>query len=84
MPIGSLVRVGQDQRLRPLLDYLAGPDLGALLAKNRYPPTTAGLGLDAFPAGARLQWPGWDYVRSHDIGERSREAARLFFAVRSF
>jgi len=77
MPIGCFVRPGQAERLRPVLEYLTGPDLGRVLAANRYP---AAFGPGAcFPEGARLLWLGWDRVRGRDMVERARAAGRLFF-----
>lgn len=80
MPIGFVAKPEQRDRLRPLIDYVTGPDLGAVLAKNRYPPVAAAIP-QAFPPGARLKWPGWDHVRSHDMTERTTLAARHFFAA---
>ncbi len=80
MPIGFVAKSGRMERLRPLIDYVTGPSLGAVLAKNRYPPAAAGVA-DAFPAAARLKWLGWDHVRGHDMAERTKLAARLFFGA---
>jgi ABC-type Fe3+ transport system substrate-binding protein len=80
MPINYLVKTGMEARVQTLVDYLTGPDLGALLAHNRYPPSNPRVA-DAFPAGVRLKWLGWDYVRSHDIAAESRRAAALFFTA---
>lgn len=78
MPLGYLVQAGAETRLRPLVDYLTGPGLGAVLARNCYPPANPAVAC-AFPDGARLKWPGWDYARGHDIAADSRRAARIFF-----
>lgn len=80
MPLGYMAKPHCRDRLRPLTDYLHGTDLAAVLSKNRYPPTS--LAVDAFPANARLKWPGWDYVRSHDVAEQARLAACIFFSAR--
>ncbi|THF62779.1 ABC transporter substrate-binding protein [Pseudothauera rhizosphaerae] len=77
MPIAGLVRHGADERVRPLMDYLLDDELGAVLARNCYPPATPRLA--GLPPGARFKWPGWDYVRGHDMAERSRAAAACFF-----
>ncbi|ACO76504.1 hypothetical protein AvCA_02430 [Azotobacter vinelandii CA] len=80
MPIGYLLKPGQERRLAPLVDYLHGARLGAVLARNCYPPTglaTAG----AFPPGARLKWPGWEFFRRHDFDAEQRRAVELFFAA---
>jgi ABC-type Fe3+ transport system substrate-binding protein len=82
MPIGFVANPQRADRLRPLIDYVTGPDLGAVLSKNRYPPVSAAVA-DAFPPGARLKWLGWDHVRSHDMVERTRTAGRIFFEALS-
>jgi len=76
MPIGFVSRPERRERLAPLIDFLQGPTLAAMLARNCYPATRAGAG---FPPGARLRWLGWDHVRGHDMAERARAAGRLFF-----
>lgn len=80
MPIGYLVKTGMDARVQPLVDYVTGAALGATLARNCYPPTGAALA-DAFPAGARLKWPGWEAIRRRDCAADRRAAAEIFFAV---
>jgi ABC-type Fe3+ transport system substrate-binding protein len=78
MPIGYLVRPDAEARLKPLMDYLDGAALGEVLARNCYPPANPAL-TRAFPAGARLKWPGWDYARGSDVGEATRRAGEIFF-----
>ncbi len=80
MPIGFLVQPGAQQRLAPLVNYLNGPDLGAVLVRNCYPPVSAAIS-GAFPAGARLKWPGWEFFRNRDFRAEEQRAARLFFAA---
>ncbi|MDV7214050.1 ABC transporter substrate-binding protein, partial [Azotobacter beijerinckii] len=80
MPIGYLLKPGQEERLAPLIDYLHGAPLGAVLARNCYPPTGAAHA-QAFPPGARLKWPGWAFFRTHDFAAEQRRAAELFFAA---
>lgn len=80
MPIGYLVKTGQESRVQPLIDYVDGGELGRVLSRNCYPPTRPQMA-DAFPAGARLKWPGWDYVRQNDMATDSRLAAEVFFAA---
>jgi|AGTN01.1.fsa_nt_gi ABC-type Fe3+ transport system, periplasmic component len=77
MPIGFLAKPERRERLRPLVEYLTGPDLGRVLARNCYPPVHGPAG--GFPPGARLKWLGWDHVRRHDVAARAAQAGRLFF-----
>ena len=78
MPMGLLAKHGRVERLRPLTDYVFGADLGRVLARNCYPPIHAGVA-GAFPAGARLKWLGWDWVRGTDVAAYAALAGRLFF-----
>lgn len=80
MPIGYMLQAAQRRRLAPLVEYLSGSALGEVLARNCYPPVNAAVA-GAFPAGARLKWPGWDYFRSHDVAAEQRAAADFFFAA---
>ena len=80
MPIGYLVKTGQESRVQPLIDYVDGEELGQVLSRNCYPPTRP-QAADAFPTGARLKWPGWDTVRQNDMAVASRLAAEVFFAA---
>lgn len=80
MPIGYMVKAGAEARLKPLADYLTGIELGRILAHNRYPATRPDVA-GAFPDGARLKWPGWDYARNHDVALESRCVADYFFAA---
>ena len=80
MPIGYLVQPADEARLAPLVDFVTGTDLGAVLARNCYPPVAAAVG-GAFPEGARLKWPGWDFVHGHDLAAEYRRAADGFFAA---
>lgn len=78
MPMGYMVKPESEARVQPLSAYLTGHELGHVLARNCYPPT----GLDvpgAFPPGVRLRWPGWDWVRQHDLAAESRQAGSMFF-----
>nr|WP_246335884.1 ABC transporter substrate-binding protein [Azomonas macrocytogenes] len=80
MPIGFLAQARAQERLAPLVDYLTGPELGAVLTRNCYPPVNAAA-KNAFPAGARLKWPGWEFFRHRDFAAEERLAAELFFAA---
>lgn len=78
MPIGYLVRPETASRVQPLVDYVTGAGLGKMLAHNCYPPVNPAVD-GAFPAGARLKWPGWHAMRSHNMALESKQAADIFF-----
>lgn len=77
MPMGYLLQPGQESRLAPICDYLTGAALGRELGRNCYPATAAAHA--ALPQGARLRWPGWDFVRSHDLAAYGKAAGERFF-----
>jgi len=78
MPVGFVSRPDRRERLRPIVDFLAGPDLAATLTHNCYPPALSAA-VGAYPPGAKLKWLGWERIRSHDMAERAVAAGRLFF-----
>ena len=80
MPIGFSAAVGQRARVQPLLDFICGDAYGAMLARNRYPAVWASLP-HGLPPGARLNWLGWDYTRTHDMTEETAIATRIFFTA---
>ncbi len=80
MPIGYLLQASAAARLAPLVNYVTGPALGAVLARNCYPPVAANLA-GTFPPGARLKWPGWDQIRDQDLAVAGRQAGECFFAA---
>jgi ABC-type Fe3+ transport system substrate-binding protein len=80
MPIGYMIKQGEEERVTPIIRYLEGQDLGTVLARNCYPPTNPAV-RNAFPEGARLKWAGWDYLHQHNMAAESRKAASLFFSA---
>ena len=80
LPIGYLIQPAVETRLAPLVDYLTGPALGAVLARNCYPPVAAAV-TGSFPPDARLKWPGWDAVHGHDLAAEGSRAAACFFSA---
>ena len=58
---------------------IPGDALAAVLNRNCYPSVGAhGAG---FPPGARLRWPGWDYVRGHDFAAAGKRASSVFLSA---
>lgn len=78
MPIGYLVKPDAEPRVAPLIDYVSGTDWGAVLSRNCYPPINPAVP-NAYPPGARLRWPGWDWCRGHDLAAETARASRIFF-----
>ena len=80
MPMGFSVAPEQRERVQPLIDFVCGDAYAAELARNRYPAVWAD-GPQGLPGGARLDWLGWDYTRTHDVTEETMTAMRIFFAA---
>ncbi|MEY4580443.1 MAG: hypothetical protein RL701_5146 [Pseudomonadota bacterium] len=85
MPMAYLVQPTAADDLRPVVDYLTGDQLAAVLDHHAYPATRIGAGaspvLKALPDGAQLKWPGWEFFRNPDLVRRSQHTAELFFAA---
>jgi ABC-type Fe3+ transport system substrate-binding protein len=79
MPMAYLSQPGAEARLQPIIDYLTGDALAAVLARNCYPSSGPRCSLAPLPTGARLKWPGWDYFRHRDMTLISRTTAETFF-----
>lgn len=82
MPIAYLVQPTAAARLQPVVDYLTGPELSAVLGRNCYPASGPGLSFAQLPAAARLKWPGWDFFKSPERAEGSQRTAAVFFAAK--
>ena len=86
MHIAVMVQPGARLRVKPLLDYLLGPELACLLNRNFYP---SALQADLFanetppwaqlPEAARFNWLGWSHVRAQDMNAQSEAAQQHFF-----
>ncbi|TWA77914.1 ABC-type Fe3+ transport system substrate-binding protein [Azospirillum brasilense] len=77
-PLWMTVKAADRERLDPLVRHMQGPDLGRLLADNRYPPLCPEVP-SGLPPGARLWWPGWEVVRARSTADTLRAATRTFF-----
>jgi ABC-type Fe3+ transport system substrate-binding protein len=79
MPITYLVQPSAAEHLQPVVDYLHGNELAAVLGRNCYPASGQGLALANLPAHARLKWPGWEFFRQPDLLVREQRTAAVFF-----
>jgi ABC-type Fe3+ transport system substrate-binding protein len=77
-PLWLTVKTAHRERLNVLVRHFHGADLGRVLNDNRYPALCPDL-TPALPAGARLSWLGWDFVR-HPTTARLLRAIREIFA----
>jgi len=74
-PLWLTAKVGRRLGLDPLIEHFYGSELAAYLNKNRYPSACADLP-PAVPAGAKLKWLGWDYIRHHATARTVRAASQ--------
>lgn len=78
MPIAFMLKPAKRERLQPVIEYLTSAQMGTMLMHNCYPPTLRQQ-IDVLPTEIRIQWLGWEYVRSHNIAHQSELASTLFF-----
>ncbi|MDR2259669.1 MAG: ABC transporter substrate-binding protein [Azoarcus sp.] len=82
MPISWSLKRGAESAAAPLIDYLQSRELGAILARNAYPPIHLAAGAaTAYPPGVRLKWPGWTYFHTGNMAADSAAASGIFLAA---
>ncbi|MDR2030673.1 MAG: ABC transporter substrate-binding protein [Azoarcus sp.] len=84
MPVSWLVKRGvrEDGDAAPLVAYLQSRELGAMFARNAYPPVHLAAGAAAaYPPGVRLKWPRWAYFHTGKMTDDSETASSIFFAA---
>jgi ABC-type Fe3+ transport system substrate-binding protein len=77
-PIFMLTRRDSLERSRPIAEYLAGREVGEVLAhKGLFPSLHPKV--DNRLGGKRpWKWIGWDYINNNDIGELIQQANQVF------
>lgn len=76
-PLWLTVKQAERRRLEVLAEHFHGPELAAYLNHNRY-PALCPQAVPELPAGARLSWPGWEFLRhpeAADLAKAARAAA---------
>jgi ABC-type Fe3+ transport system substrate-binding protein len=80
-PVTLQVKRDKVEELRPVLDWLTGPELARALVGARFPVPHAGV--EGELREAPLKWLGWDWLRANDIREVNAGIDRVFLpAVR--
>jgi ABC-type Fe3+ transport system substrate-binding protein len=80
-PVTLQVKRSRVDELRPVLDWLTGPELAQALVGARFPVPHAGV--EGELQDAPLKWLGWDYIRRHDIAALNAAIDAVFLpAVR--
>jgi hypothetical protein len=65
------------EKIAPLADYFFADKTARWLDHNLYPSLSPSSG-GVTPAGARLYWPGWDYLRHVSAAADIKHACALF------
>jgi ABC-type Fe3+ transport system substrate-binding protein len=80
-PVTLQVKRSRVDELRPVLDWLTGPELARALVGARFPVPHSGV--EGELQEAPLKWLGWDYIRRHDIAALNAAIDAVFLpAVR--
>ncbi len=76
-PLWMTGQTAHAKRLAPLADYYFSEKTARWLDHNLYPSLAPG-GAKKLPPGARLCWPGWDFIRHPSAAEEIKRACALF------
>lgn len=75
-PVTLQVKREKVEALRPVLDWLTGPELARALVGARFPVPHAAI--EGELQGAPLKWLGWDWLRRNDIREVNARIDGIF------
>ncbi len=75
-PVTLQVKREKIDELKPVLDYLTGPELARSLVGARFPVPHAEV--SGALQDAPLKWLGWDWLRSNDIARVNAEIDKVF------
>jgi ABC-type Fe3+ transport system substrate-binding protein len=78
-PLWMTAQTAHRDRLAPVADYFFAPATARWLDHNRYPSLAPGA--SSLPKGARLAWPGWDFLRHKSTAKEIKRIKALFHAV---
>jgi len=78
-PLWMTAQTAHRDRLAPVADYFFAPETARWLDHNRYPSLAPGA--SGLPKGARLAWPGWDFLRHKSAAKEIKRITALFHAV---
>lgn len=79
-PVTMLVKKSRATELKPITDFLTGPDLAKVFAGAWFPTLHPEV-TNALPPQARLKWLGWDYLRNNDLAELNAAIDEIFLPV---
>lgn len=77
-PIFLLTKNSKREQIKPFVDFFTSKEVGELLSHNgRFPSTNPEVENDLTDE-QKFMWLGWDFIKSHDIGELIKECERIF------
>ena len=77
-PIFMLAKKSRQAELQPIGDFLAGKEIGEILAQRGLFPSLHTDVDNQLPAGTPWQWVGWDFIYSNDIPALIKHTTLLF------
>jgi ABC-type Fe3+ transport system substrate-binding protein len=76
-PIYLLVKESKMEELKPIVDCITGPEMGAGSAEACFPSLNPFVD-NKLPPGATFKWLGWDYIKSNNIEQIKTYATETF------
>ncbi|MDD2556811.1 MAG: ABC transporter substrate-binding protein [Desulfuromonas sp.] len=80
-PIFMLTRSAQRDASAPLAEFLAGEEVGTIMAQQGLFPSLNPQVENTLPTAAKWEWLGWDYIYSCDIAKRIKYLDKIFHAA---
>jgi len=65
-PVTMLVKAEKREELRPLINFLIGPEVAGICAGAAFPAVHPEVD-NGLPEQATFKWIGWDYIKNHDL-----------------
>ncbi|MDR7855134.1 ABC transporter substrate-binding protein [Tissierella sp.] len=77
-PIFLLTKNSKREQIKPFVDFFASKEVGEILSHNGRFPSTNPEVENNLTEEQKFMWLGWDFIKSHDIGELIKECERIF------
>jgi ABC-type Fe3+ transport system substrate-binding protein len=77
-PIFLLTKNSKKEQIKPFVDFFASKEVGEILSHNGRFPSTNPEVENNLSEEQKFMWLGWDFIKSHDIGELIKECERIF------
>jgi ABC-type Fe3+ transport system substrate-binding protein len=77
-PILMLSKSKRRKKLKPIVDFLAGKEVGEILSHQGLFPSTNPAVKNNISAAQKWMWVGWDYIDQTDIHLRLKELESIF------